>query len=93
VRSKTIQVERLRAWAANWPDRAWAVKRATGLDYLRSQQLVDAGEAVIDLQPKLAAKVRLLDTGSTNKNPTMPLDRRRGAAGRWDCRWCGGRTM
>ena len=36
--------------------------------YLLAQQLVAAGETVVDVQPKLAARVRLLATGSTNKN-------------------------
>ena len=31
-------------------------------------QLVAAGEHVVDVQPKLAARVRLLATGATNKN-------------------------
>jgi transposase len=68
VRTKAGQVDQLRAWATSWPDRVWAVEGAAGLGYLLSQQLVDAGETVLDVQPKLAAKVRLLDTGSTNKN-------------------------
>jgi hypothetical protein len=38
------------------------------LGYLLAQQLVAAGEAVVDIQPKLGARVRLLATGSTNKN-------------------------
>jgi transposase len=68
VRSKTGQVEQLLGWATAWPDRVWAVEGAAGLGYLLSQQLVNAGETVLDVQPKLAAKVRLLDTGSTNEN-------------------------
>jgi hypothetical protein len=50
------------------PDRTWAVENATGLGYLLAQQLVAAGERVLDVQPKLAARVRLLATESTNKN-------------------------
>jgi hypothetical protein len=33
-----------------------------------AQQLVAAGESVVDVQPKLAARVRLLASGNTNKN-------------------------
>jgi transposase len=33
-----------------------------------AQQLVAAGERVLDVQPKLGARVRLLATGATNKN-------------------------
>jgi transposase len=68
VRSGTSQLERLLAWAAEWPERTWAVEGAGGLGYLLAQQLVAAGERVVDVQPKLAARVRLLATGATNKN-------------------------
>jgi hypothetical protein len=33
-----------------------------------AQQLVAAGERVLDVQPKLGARVRLLAAGDTNKN-------------------------
>jgi transposase len=35
---------------------------------VRRQQLVAAGELVVDVQPKLAARVRLLQAGDSNKN-------------------------
>ena len=41
---------------------------AGGLGYLLAQQLVAAGERVLDVQPKLGARVRLLATGAANKN-------------------------
>ena len=44
------------------------MENATGLGYLLAQQLVGAGESVIDVQPKLAARVRLLDDHAVNKN-------------------------
>ena len=68
VSSNADQTDQLLAWAAAWPERTWAVEGAGGLGYLLSQQLVNAGEKVVDVQPKLAAKVRLLESGSTNKN-------------------------
>jgi transposase len=68
VRSGPKQLERLLAWADRFPERTWAVENATGLGYLLAQQLVAAGERVLDVQPKLAARVRLLATESTNKN-------------------------
>jgi transposase len=36
------------------------VEGAGGLGHLLAQQLVAAGERVLDVQPKLAARVRLL---------------------------------
>jgi hypothetical protein len=68
VRSGAGQVERLLVWAGSFAERTWAVEGASGLGYLLAQQLVAAGERVVDVQPKLAARVRLLATGATNKN-------------------------
>src|SRR5215510_4581375 len=68
VRSCPSQAQQLLAWAAAWPERAWAVEGAAGLGCLLAQQLVAAGERVLDVPPKLAARVRLLQSGDTNKN-------------------------
>ena len=68
VRSAAGQLERLVQWAEPFAERTWAIEGAGGLGYLLAQQLVAAGERVLDVQPKLAARVRLLATGSTNKN-------------------------
>jgi transposase len=62
------QAGRLLAWAQGWPERTWAVEGATGLGHLLAQQLVAAGERVLDIQPKLAARVRVLEAGNTSKN-------------------------
>ena len=68
VRASAGQAEKLVAWAADWPERTWAVEGAAGLGRLLAQQLVAAGERVLDVQPKLASRVRLLQAGDTNKN-------------------------
>ena len=68
IQASEAQVEQLLAWAAAWPERTWAVEGATGLGSLLARQLVAAGERVLDVQPKLAARVRLLEAGNTNKN-------------------------
>ncbi len=68
VRACAAQAERLLAWAEAWPERTWAVEGAAGLGQLLAQQLVAAGERVLDVPPKLAARVRLLGSGSTDKN-------------------------
>jgi transposase len=57
----------LLAWAAGWPQRRWAVEGATGLGRSIAQLLVAAGETVIDVPAKLAARARLLSTGNTRK--------------------------
>src|SRR5215475_7926229 len=68
VRASAAQAQRLLAWAAGWPERTWAVEGAAGLGHLLAQQLLAAGERVLDVQPKLGARVRLLAAGATNKN-------------------------
>ena len=68
VQACAVQAERLLAWASAWPERTWAVEGAGGLGHLLAQQLVAAGERVLDVQPKLAARVRLLAAGDVNKN-------------------------
>ena len=50
-----------------WPERTWAVEGAAGLGHLLAQQLVAAGEQVLDVPPKLAARVRLLQAGDTQQ--------------------------
>jgi transposase len=68
VRARADQVPHLQRWAQAWPDRVWAIEGARGLGQLLTQQLLGAGERVVDVQPKLAARVRLLNTGAVNKN-------------------------
>jgi transposase len=68
VRACVAQAERLLDWAAAWPQRTWAVEGAGGTGQLLAQQLVSAGERVLDVQPKLGARVRLLAAGDVNKN-------------------------
>jgi transposase len=68
VRASAVQAKRLLEWAAAWPERSWAVEGAGGLGHLLAQQLVAAGERVLDVQPKLAARVRLLAAEAVNKN-------------------------
>jgi hypothetical protein len=68
VRACVAQAGRLLAWAAAWPQRTWAVEGAGGTGHLLAQQLLSAGERVLDVQPKLGARVRLLAVGDVNKN-------------------------
>jgi transposase len=68
VRADRRQLERLLKWAIDFPDRRWAIESANGLGFLLAQQLLGAGEDVVDVPPTLAARVRLLGSGKSQKN-------------------------
>ena len=68
VRATRRQVDELLAWAARFEDRTWAIESAGGLGYLLAPQLVAAGERVLDVPATLAARVRVLGSGRSNKN-------------------------
>ncbi|MGH3308455.1 MAG: IS110 family transposase [Nocardioides sp.] len=69
VPSDRRQVPRLLAWAETLEaERLWAVESANGLGRLLSQQLVAAGEQVVDVPATLAARVRLLGATKAAKN-------------------------
>ena len=69
VSADRAQTPRLLAWAAQLGgERTWAIESADGLGKLLSQQLVAAGEHVVDVPPTLAARVRLLGSTKAAKN-------------------------
>jgi transposase len=72
VRSGPRQLEQLLAWAAEFEEHVWAVESAGGLGYLLAQQLVGAGERVLDVPATLASRVRVLATSKSQK--TDPHD-------------------
>jgi transposase len=68
VRAGDAQLDQLVAWAEPFATRTWAIESAGGLGYLLAQQLVAAGEIVVDVPATLASRARLLATGRSNKN-------------------------
>lgn len=57
----------MRSYAKAWPDRVWAVEGANGVGRPLAQRLLEAGEHVVDVPAKLAARIRLFDTGHNRK--------------------------
>ena len=57
----------MRRYARAWPERVWAVEGANGVGRPLAQRLLEAGENVVDVPAKLAARVRLFDTGHNRK--------------------------
>jgi transposase len=54
-------------YAKAWPEREWAVEGANGVGRPLAQRLLESGERVVDVPAKLAARVRLFDTGHNRK--------------------------
>ena len=61
----------MRAYAKQWPERVWAVEGANGAGRPLAQRLLEAGEPVVDVPAKLAARVRLFDTGHNRKTDAL----------------------
>jgi transposase len=61
-------LRRLERWAKRFPERRWAVENAGGLARHLAVRLAAAGESVVDVPPKLSARVRVLSTGNARKN-------------------------
>jgi len=58
----------LERWARRFPERRWAMENAGGLGRHLAGRLAEAGESVVDVPPKLSARVRVLSTGNARKN-------------------------
>jgi transposase len=68
LRADGATLSRLLAWATGWPQRVWAIEGAGGLGRLLAQQLIAAGETVIDVPSALTAQVRVLHRGHGRKS-------------------------
>jgi transposase len=58
----------LECWAKRFHERRWAVENAGGLGRHLAVRLAASGESVVDVPPKLSARVRVLSTGNARKN-------------------------
>ena len=58
----------LERWAKRFPGRRWAMENARGLGRHLAGRLAASGECVVDVPPKLSARVRVLSTGNARKN-------------------------
>jgi Transposase len=58
-------------YVAQWSRPTWAVEGSNGAGRSLAQRLVADGEHVVDVPAKLAARVRLLDTGHGRKTDLL----------------------
>jgi transposase len=61
----------LERWAKRFGERRWAVENAGGLGRHLAQRLAASGESVVDVPPKLSARVRVLSRGNARKNDEL----------------------
>jgi transposase len=59
--------KQLLTYAKQWPDRLWAVEGCNGIGRHVASRLVGAGEQVVDVPPKLSARLRMFDTRQGRK--------------------------
>jgi len=64
----------LERWARRFPERRWAVENAGGLGRHLAVRLAAAGEPVVDVPPKLSARVRVLSSFAGNARKNDGLD-------------------
>jgi transposase len=63
-----VGLRALERWARRFPERRWAVENASGLGRHLAGRLAASGELVVDVPPKLSARVRVLSSGNARKN-------------------------
>ncbi len=61
----------MQRYVRQWQRRTWAVEGANGAGRPLAQRLVENGELVVDVPAKLAARVRLFDTGHNRKTDAL----------------------
>jgi transposase len=61
----------LERWAKRFSECRWAVENAGGLGRYLAGRLAGSGESVVDVPPKLSARVRVLSTGNARKNDEL----------------------
>src|SRR5215204_6027907 len=64
----------LERWAKRFPERRWAVENAGGLGRHLAGRLAGSGESVVDVPPKLSARVRVLSSFAGNPRKNDGLD-------------------
>jgi transposase len=63
-----VGLRALQRWAKRFSERRWAVENARGLGRHLAVRLAGSGESVVDVPPKLSARVRVLSSGNARKN-------------------------
>jgi transposase len=62
-----VGFRQLLSYAKQWPDRLWTVGGCNGIGRHVASRLVVAGETVVEVPPKLSARLRMFDTRQGRK--------------------------
>src|SRR6478736_4255175 len=62
-----VGYQALLRYARKWPDRVWAIEGCSGIGRHVAMRLLDEGEVVVDVPPKLSARARVFATGQGRK--------------------------
>ena len=62
-----VGFEALTGYVKQWPDRVWAIEGCSGIGRHVAMRLIAAGQAVVDVPPKLSARARVFSTGQGRK--------------------------
>jgi transposase len=62
-----IGYQEMVAFVRRWPDRVWAIEGCAGIGKHLAVRLVRDGQAVVDVPPKLSARMRVYATGQGRK--------------------------
>jgi transposase len=63
----TAGYQAMLSYARRWPDRVWAIEGCAGIGKHLAVRLVRDGESVVDVPPKLSARMRVYATGQGRK--------------------------
>jgi transposase len=63
----TTGYQEMLAFVRRWPDRVWAIEGCAGIGKHLAVRLVRDGETVVDVPPKLSARMRVYATGQGRK--------------------------
>jgi transposase len=69
-----VGLRALERWARRYPQRRWAVENTGGLGRHLAVRLAGSGESVVDVPPKLSARVRVLSSFAGNARKNDGLD-------------------
>jgi len=78
-----IGLRAIERWAKRFPQRRWAVENAGALGRHLSERLTAADESVVDVVPKLSARVRVLSSFAGNARNNDGLDALATALAAW----------